>query len=153
MLKDKKIVMGITGSIAAYKAAEWVRELKREGCDVHVVMTTDACRFVTPLTFAALSGNKVHEGMFDPEDAESIPHISLAADADLILVGPKLDLTFTNTIFFTTFVQYNNQIDNINVNMRFQWRYARLRGEWLPSFPGSNSEDNRPSAPHGDRSC
>jgi hypothetical protein len=44
--------------------------------------------------------------------------------ADLILVGPKLDITFTRNLFFTTFVQYNNQIDNINVNMRFQWRFA-----------------------------
>jgi len=44
--------------------------------------------------------------------------------ADLILVGPRLDLTFTNALFFTTFVQYNNQVDNLNVNMRFQWRFA-----------------------------
>jgi len=43
---------------------------------------------------------------------------------DLVLVGPKLDITFTKTLFFTTFVQYNNQIDNVNVNMRFQWRFA-----------------------------
>ncbi|MCK5067065.1 MAG: hypothetical protein KAR16_06495, partial [Bacteroidales bacterium] len=43
---------------------------------------------------------------------------------DLILVGPRLDITFTETLFFTTFVQYNNQIDNVNVNMRFQWRFA-----------------------------
>ena len=44
--------------------------------------------------------------------------------ADLILVGPRLDVTFTEKLFFTTFVQYNNQIDNVNVNMRFQWRFA-----------------------------
>jgi hypothetical protein len=45
-------------------------------------------------------------------------------DAELILIGPRLDVTFTDKIFFTTFVQYNNQIDNINVNLRFQWRFA-----------------------------
>jgi hypothetical protein len=44
--------------------------------------------------------------------------------ADLILVGPRLDLTFTDALFFTTYVQYNNQVDNLNVNMRFQWRFA-----------------------------
>ena len=44
--------------------------------------------------------------------------------ADLILVGPRLDITFTEKLYFTTFVQYNNQIDNVNVNMRLQWRYA-----------------------------
>jgi hypothetical protein len=46
------------------------------------------------------------------------------SSADLVLVGPRLDITFTETLFFTTFVQYNNQIDNVNVNMRFQWRFA-----------------------------
>jgi len=88
LLTDKKIILGISGSIAAYKAAEWVRELRREGADVQVIMTTDATRFVAPLTFTALSGNKVYEGMFDQENAERIPHITLAAEADLILIGP-----------------------------------------------------------------
>ena len=88
MLTDKKIILGVSGSIAAYKAADWVRELRRESAEVQVVMTGDATRFITPLTFAALSGNKVYKGMFDPEDAEQIPHINLAAEADLIVVAP-----------------------------------------------------------------
>lgn len=88
MLTDKKIILGISGSIAVYKVAEWVRELRREGAVVRVIMTRDATRFVAPLTFTALSGNKVYEGMFDTEDAERIPHISLAAEADLVLIGP-----------------------------------------------------------------
>ncbi|MBU0482308.1 MAG: bifunctional phosphopantothenoylcysteine decarboxylase/phosphopantothenate--cysteine ligase CoaBC [Proteobacteria bacterium] len=88
MLKDKKILLGISGSIAVYKVADWVRELRRAGADVKVIMTRDATRFVSPLTFAALSGNKVHEGMFDPDDAEKIPHINLAREADLLLIGP-----------------------------------------------------------------
>ena len=77
-------------------------------------------------------------------------HIELPApyaDADLILVGPKLDLTFTNTIFFTTFVQYNNQIDNINVNMRFQWRYAPVSDFFIVytnnSFPSPLQSKDR----------
>jgi phosphopantothenoylcysteine decarboxylase/phosphopantothenate--cysteine ligase len=88
LLTDKKIILGISGSIAVYKVADWVRELRRAGAEVRVVMTEGAARFVTPLTFAALSGNKVHEGMFDPHDAEQIPHINLAAEADLILIAP-----------------------------------------------------------------
>ncbi len=88
MLTDKKILLGISGSIAVYKAVDWVRELRRAGSDVKVVMTRDAARFVSPLTFTALSGNKVYEGMFDSDDAENIPHISLAREADLLLIGP-----------------------------------------------------------------
>lgn len=88
MLTDKKIILGISGGIAAYKAVDWLRELRREGAEVRVVMTENATRFVTPLTFAALSGQKVYQGMFDPDDAERIPHVNLAAEADLILIAP-----------------------------------------------------------------
>lgn len=88
MLTDKKILLGISGSIAVYKAADWVRNLRRSGADVQVVMTRDATRFVSALTFAALSANKVYEGMFDLNSAENIPHINLARQADLLLIGP-----------------------------------------------------------------
>jgi phosphopantothenoylcysteine decarboxylase/phosphopantothenate--cysteine ligase len=88
LLTDKKIILGISGGIAAYKAVDWLRELRREGAEVRVVMTENATRFVTPLTFAALSGQKVYQGMFDPDDAERIPHVNLAAEADLILIAP-----------------------------------------------------------------
>lgn len=88
MLTDKKIILGVSGGIAAYKVADWVRELRREGAEVRVVMSGNAGRFVSALTFAALSGRKVYEGMFDPEGAERIPHVNLAAEADLILIAP-----------------------------------------------------------------
>jgi phosphopantothenoylcysteine decarboxylase/phosphopantothenate--cysteine ligase len=88
LLTDKKIILGVTGSIAAYKVADWVRELRREGAEVQVVLTEGGARFVTPLTFAALSGKKVYQGMFDPDDAEKIPHINLAAKTDLVLIAP-----------------------------------------------------------------
>ncbi len=88
LLDKKKILCGVTGSIAAYKVCDWVRSLKRDGADVTVVMTEAGSRFVSPLTFAALTGNKVYGGMFDPEDAETIPHISLARSHDLILIAP-----------------------------------------------------------------
>ena len=88
LLTDKKILFGITGSIAAYKVADWVRALRREGCQVTVVMTESACRFISPLTMAALSGNPVHTSMFSAEAPETIPHINLAREHDLLLIAP-----------------------------------------------------------------
>jgi phosphopantothenoylcysteine decarboxylase/phosphopantothenate--cysteine ligase len=88
LLTDKKILLGVTGSIAAYKVADWVRALRREGCQVTVVMTESACRFISPLTMAALSGNAVHTGMFGIEAPETIPHINLAREHDLLVIAP-----------------------------------------------------------------
>lgn len=85
----KNIVLGITGGIAAYKSAELVRLLKNEGFNVKVIMTQNAKFFITPLTMAVLSENKVYTTLFsqDEEDKE-IRHISLAQWADLILIAP-----------------------------------------------------------------
>ncbi len=84
----KNIVIGVTGSIAAFKVASWVSALTQEGADVSVVMTESACRFVTPLTFAALSGRSVLSDMFTAEEARSISHVQLGAEADLLLIAP-----------------------------------------------------------------
>lgn len=107
-LSEKKIVLGVTGGIAAYKVADWVRQLTKCGADVTVVMTQSALRFVTPLTYAALSGNKVYVDMFDSTEAENIPHISLAKQSDLILIAPatantiaKLANGFANDLLST----------------------------------------------------
>ncbi len=94
-LSDKKILVGVCGSIAAFKVAGWVSELRKEGADVTVVMTKSGSRFVTPLTFAALSGNRVYTDMFDPLAAEEIPHISLAQEHDLILIAPATATTIS----------------------------------------------------------
>ena len=83
-----KIVLGVTGSIAAYKACELVRLLVKRGDEVHVVMTEHARAFVTPLTFQTLSRNPVECDMFaSPQDWKP-EHISLAAAADLVVVAP-----------------------------------------------------------------
>lgn len=87
-LSGKKIILGISGGIAAYKVADWVRSLRKEGAEVTVVMTEAAKNFVTPITFAALSGNRVYDDIFAAEDAETIPHITLAREADLVLLAP-----------------------------------------------------------------
>lgn len=88
LLTDKRILLGVSGGIAAYKAADWTRQLRKEGAVVTVMMTRAAQNFVTPLTFAALSGNRVHTAMFAPEDAEAMPHINLGRNCDLILLAP-----------------------------------------------------------------
>ena len=84
----KNIVVGVSGSIAAFKVAGWVSTLAKSEANVTVVMTEAARRFVTPLTFAALSGNRVHVEMFAPDAGEEMPHIRLAREADAILVAP-----------------------------------------------------------------
>jgi phosphopantothenoylcysteine decarboxylase/phosphopantothenate--cysteine ligase len=88
LLAGKKILFGITGSIAVYKAAEWVRELTKAEAQVTVVMTEAATRFVSSLTFAALSGRRVYTGMFEPDAGEEMTHISLARESDLFIIAP-----------------------------------------------------------------
>ena len=86
-MKDKKVIVGVTGGIAAYKVAELVRLLVGEGVSTKVAMTTHATRFVTPLTFEALSGNRVVSDMWDIE-TEPMDHIGWGQDADLIIIAP-----------------------------------------------------------------
>lgn len=87
-LKGKRILLGITGGIAAYKAAELVRLLMRAGADVRVAMTEAATRFVTPLTFQALSGQPVWTDLWDARVPDSMGHIELSRDRELIVVAP-----------------------------------------------------------------
>ncbi len=87
-LAFKKILLGVTGGIAAYKAAELCRLLVKAGADVQVVMTAAAQQFVTPLTFQALSGKPVLASLWDSAGADGMAHIQLSRDADLLLVAP-----------------------------------------------------------------
>ena len=84
----KKIVLGITGGIAAYKTAELVRLLVKANYDVQVVMTESATQFITPVTMQALSGKPVFTGMWDSSISNGMPHIELSRDADAILIAP-----------------------------------------------------------------
>ena len=87
-LENKKIILGVTGGIAAYKAAELCRLLVKAGADVQVVMTMAAQQFVTPLTFQALSGKPVLTSLWDAASDDGMAHIHLSRDADLMLVAP-----------------------------------------------------------------
>lgn len=84
----RKILLGITGGIAAYKSAELVRLLKKTGCEVRVVMTQGAEAFITPLTFQALSGEPVRTSLLDPEAEAGMGHIELAKWADQVVIAP-----------------------------------------------------------------
>lgn len=87
-LSGRKVVLGITGSIAAYKACGIVSRLRESGAEVFVVMTKSATHFVTPLTLQTLSGNRVYLNLFDLPEEWKLEHISLAERADLVLIAP-----------------------------------------------------------------
>ncbi len=88
IVKQKQIVLGVTGSIAAYKAAELASLLVKQGHDVFVVMTQDATEFITPLTFQTLSKNPVTTSFYDEKESWHPGHIALADRADLLLLAP-----------------------------------------------------------------
>lgn len=88
MLQNKKIVLGVTGGIAAYKSAELIRLLRKAGAEIKVVMTESAKEFITPLTLETLSGHPVYCDMFQSKDLPATHHISLARWADMILIAP-----------------------------------------------------------------
>ena len=87
-LANKRILLGVTGGIAAYKSAEIIRRLQDAGAEVRVVMTRAATEFITPLTLQALSGNPVHRDLLDTEAEAAMGHIELSRWADLILIAP-----------------------------------------------------------------
>ena len=88
MLKDKTIILGVTGGIAAYKAAYLASALKKQHAAVHVIMTEHAAEFISPLTFQTLTGNRCITDMFDDHFEYDVRHISLAKAADHIIVAP-----------------------------------------------------------------
>src|SRR5215217_2808790 len=84
----KRIALGVSGGIAAYKAAEILRGLQRAGCTVRVAMTKRACEFITPLTFRALSGSHVVVDDYAPDNPDPIAHITFSQSVDLFVVAP-----------------------------------------------------------------
>ena len=90
MIKGKRIILGISGGIAAYKMTNVASMLYKMGADVHVLMTKNACQFITPKTFEVLTKNKVYIDTFDetPDDPVNVPHITLGQSADCFLIAP-----------------------------------------------------------------
>jgi phosphopantothenoylcysteine decarboxylase / phosphopantothenate---cysteine ligase len=87
-LQGKHIVLGLTGGIACYKAAELCRALIKEGATVQVVMTEAAAQFITPVTMQAMSGRTVYDSQWDAREANNMPHINLSREADAIVIAP-----------------------------------------------------------------
>ncbi|MDY0261128.1 bifunctional phosphopantothenoylcysteine decarboxylase/phosphopantothenate--cysteine ligase CoaBC [Syntrophotalea acetylenica] len=141
MMTGKQIVVGVTGGIAAYRAAELVRLYVKAGAQVHVIMTRAAAEFITPLTFQTLSGNPVHTDLFSLISEREIGHITLADRADVLVVAPATanligkvaaglaDDLLTTTIMATKapvlFVPAMNS--NMWENPVYQGNQARLR--------------------------
>lgn len=88
MLNGKTCLLAVTGSIAAYKIAILARNLKKEGCNVHVLMTNNATKFINPITFETLTGNKCLIDTFDRNFQYSVEHVSLAKQADIVMIAP-----------------------------------------------------------------
>ena len=88
MLKNKTVLLGVTGSIAAYKMAGVARSLKKMGCQVHVLMTENATRFISPITFESLTGNKCLVDTFDRNFQYSVEHVAIAKKADVVMIAP-----------------------------------------------------------------
>ena len=95
-LMNKRVLLGVTGGIAAYKSAELIRRLQDQGAQVRVVMTLASTEFITPLTLQALSQHPVHTELLDAETESAMGHIELARWADLVLVAPATCLLYTS---------------------------------------------------------
>jgi len=115
---SKNIILGVTGSIAAYKAADLASQLTKQGCDVHVVLTSDALRFITPLVFKTLSRHPVITDLYDEEEGWKPGHIELADQADLLLVAPAT----ANTIAKLALGQANDALSCIALALNPQAR-------------------------------
>ena len=116
-MKGKRIVLGITGGIAAYKLCELASRLVKLGASVHVIMTDKAREFVTPLTFQALTGNPVWSDEFKGDSKTAISHITLAEEADLLVIAPatantiaKLAFGFADNLLTSTALAYNKKM-------------------------------------------
>ncbi len=86
--QDKSVVLGVTASVAIYKACDIIRRLREHNISVSVVMTKEAEELIKPILFQSLSGNKVYRGLFEEPDSWQIEHVSLAKSADLVLIAP-----------------------------------------------------------------
>ena len=108
-ISGKNIVLGVTGSISCYKAADLASKLVQQGAVADVVLTKGATNFISPLTFTSLVGRDVYVDMFDPSSKQAISHVSLAHEADVIIVYPatahtiaKIAHGFADDILTTT---------------------------------------------------
>ena len=149
MLKGKKIVLGVTGGIAVYKAVDLVSRLRKQGCQVRVVMTEHAQQFVTPLTFKEISGNQVAVSMWSSNQEFNVEHIALANWADAFVVAPataniiaKMAYGLADDLLSTTLLAAQAPIvvcpamnTGMYENAATQENLAKLRGRGVTVMP------------------
>lgn len=149
MLKGKKIVLGVTGGIAVYKAVDLVSRLRKQGCEVRVVMTEHAQQFVTPLTFKEISGNQVAVSMWSSNQEFNVEHIALANWADAFVVAPataniiaKMAYGLANDLLSTTLLAAQAPIvvcpamnTGMYENAATQENIAKLQGRGITVMP------------------
>ena len=133
-LTNKNILLAVTGGIAAYKSAEIVRKLKKEGSNVRVVMTKSSQEFITPLTLQALSGNPVKIELLDPKSEEAMGHIELSRWADVMLIAPctantvaKLASGEGDDLLSTVTLAYEGTLILAPAMNQVMWRDARTQ--------------------------
>ena len=141
MFKNKNILIGVTGGISAYKVCDIVSALKHKGANVNVIMSKNATKFITALTLETLSKNKVYIEMFDGEYEQEVRHISLARNADIVLVAPcsanvigKLANGIADDMLTTTLIATKAQVviapamnDNMYSNLIVQDNIRKLK--------------------------
>lgn len=135
-MKGKSIVVGITGGIAAFKAASIVSDLAKRGADVHVIMTKSATEFITPLTMQVLSKNHALIDTFDERNPKNVLHINVADNADLVVVVPatanviaKMAYGIADDLLTTTLLAVKCPIliaPAMNVNMYHHPKCSRI---------------------------
>lgn len=149
MLKGKKIVLGVTGGIAVYKAVDLVSRLRKQGCEVRVVMTEHAQQFVTPLTFKEISGNQVAVSMWSSNQEFNVEHIALANWADAFVVAPataniiaKMAYGLADDLLSTTLLAAQAPIvvcpamnTGMYENVATQENIAKLQGRGITLMP------------------
>ena len=149
MLKGKKIVLGVTGGIAVYKAVDLVSRLRKQGCEVRVVMTEHAQQFVTPLTFKEISGNQVAVSMWSSNQEFNVEHIALANWADAFVVAPataniiaKMAYGLADDLLSTTLLAAQAPIvvcpamnTGMYENVATQENIAKLQGRGITVMP------------------
>ena len=173
MLKGKTILLGVTGSIAAYKIANLASALVKQGAEVHVLMTKNAVNFINPITFETLTGHKCLVDTFDRNFEFSVEHVSLAKTADIFLVAPasanvigKLAHGIADDMLTTTFMactcpklvspamntrMYENEIlqDNLKLLEHYHIRVIRPATGYLACGDTGAGKMPEPAAPSG----
>lgn len=163
MLKGKTVVLGVTGSIAAYKIANLTSMLKKLQCDVHVIMTRHAVNFINPITFETLTGHKCLVDTFDRNFNYNIEHVALGERADVVMVAPasaniigKLAGGIADDMLTTTFLactckkiiapamntnMFHNAIVQDNIEKLKWWSAAAIlsASRWQPFCSGKTA--------------